>query len=252
MEQEFVPSFQILDIIQLDREEYYLQTENKSCVVLSCRLRGESLFFYNDRSHRVCPGQVLYVPAGASYAQQCQSEQVICFHLKASGKLSEHIQVIQCENADLICDLFAQAYQVWKRKEENYIYLCLSILYRIIALSGAGISETQRKQHPLLSGAMEYLQEHLYEENLTLEQVFEKSHISRTYFNRLFYADFGCTPVAYINRCRIDRAKQFLRNGSYTNAEIARLCGFANLKYFYVVFKKITAMTTTQYRKSIN
>lgn len=249
-ETESMPAYRILDIIQLERERVFQRTENKNCVVISCRLSGESSFFYNDEAHIVKRGQVLYIPAGASYAQACEAEQVICFHLSVSGKVSFDIGVLQTEDPDKICALFSQAYNIWKRKEANYAYRCMAILYEIIALSGASIRSSASQVHPLLKPAVEYLQEHLYEESLSLEQVFEKSHISRTYFNRLFYDAYGCTPVAYINRRRMERAKQFLINGTYTNAEIARLCGYGNVKYFYVVFKKATGLTTKQYKNN--
>ena len=51
----------------------------------------------------------------------------------------------------------------------------------------------------------------------------------------------------YINENRISKAKHLLDTGSYTNEEIAALCGFADVKYFYVVFRKLTGQTTRQY-----
>ena len=58
------------------------------------------------------------------------------------------------------------------------------------------------------------------------------------------------TPVEYINKIKISRAKNLLRSGFYTCNEIALLCGFKDIKYFYTFFKKQTGMTTKQYEKS--
>ena len=41
---------------------------------------------------------------------------------------------------------------------------------------------------------------------------------------------------------------QYIR---YTREEIAHLCGFDNVKHFYVVFKQVTGMTTGQYLKQL-
>ena len=68
------------------------------------------------------------------------------------------------------------------------------------------------------------------------------------YFNKLFAQVYQCPPTVYANQKRIERAKQFLQSGGFSNEEIASLCGFNDVKYFYVVFKKITGMTTKEYR----
>ena len=50
------------------------------------------------------------------------------------------------------------------------------------------------------------------------------------------------------NRPEVDR-KALLRSQLYTREEIASLCGFENIKHFYVVFKQITGCTTGEYLK---
>ena len=55
-------------------------------------------------------------------------------------------------------------------------------------------------------------------------------------------------PTEYVNRLRISTAEFLLKSEDYTNDEIATLCGFNDTKYFYVVFKKITGMTTKEYK----
>ena len=39
--------------------------------------------------------------------------------------------------------------------------------------------------------------------------------------------------------------------GSGKVEEIASLCGFRDVKYFYVIFKKLTGYTTKEYKRSI-
>ncbi len=40
-----------------------------------------------------------------------------------------------------------------------------------------------------------------------------------------------------------------LDSNLYMREEIALLCGYDNVKHFYVVFKQVTGMTTGQYLK---
>ena len=245
-----IPNYKILDIIRLERRNFSMATENKSCVVLSCRLSGESLFFYNGGKYFVRPGDVLYIPAGANYTQECEAEELICIHLAVSGCVDAHFGIFTVEDPSAMCDMFCRAWELWKKQNQSDAYLCMSLLFQIMAVSGAGLAWQQTSIHPLLEPAVVYLQEHIYEEALSLESVYRCSHISRTYFNRLFRKTYGSTPVEYINRQRIQRARQFVVNGTYTNTEIAHLCGFRDVKYFYVVFKRLTGMTTMQYKRS--
>ena len=48
---------------------------------------------------------------------------------------------------------------------------------------------------------------------------------------------------------RIERAKQLIITGSFPNEEIAKICGFNDVKYFYVIFKRVTGFTTKEYKR---
>lgn len=244
-----IPCYIIEDIIRFNRENFAIKTENKSCYVLSCRTSGESLFFYNGREIPVRRGDVLWIPIGSSYSQRCEKESLICFHLSVSGAVSPEVGVFSTQDPDGIIELFKKAERIHRRRPKNHEYLCHSLLYEIIAKSGAGIMADEEKLPPLLAPAVEYINERLFSPDLSVEQAASAAHVSRSYFNRLFKASFGETPAHYISRRRIERAKQFLTVGNYTNSEIAALSGFTDIKYFYAVFKKITGMTTGEYKK---
>jgi AraC-like DNA-binding protein len=194
-------------------------------------------------------GDVLWIPIGSSYSQRCEKESLICFHLSVSGAVSPEIGVFSTQDPDGIIELFKKAERVHRRRPKNHEYLCHALLYEIIAKSGAGIMADEGKLPPLLAPAVEYINEHLFSPELSVEQAASAAHVSRSYFNRLFKASFGETPAHYISRRRIERAKQFLTVGNYTNSEIAALSGFTDIKYFYAVFKKMTGMTTGKYKK---
>lgn len=245
-----VPILNILDIIRLKRKNTRQKTQNKSCYVLSCRISGESLFFYNDTSVTVKTGDILYIPYGSSYSQECKSEEIICFHLEAYSSLADKILIFRNEskeNIDNICAAFKAASAEWNNKEYNYEYRCMAILYEI--LSAYNIRFTESKKHPaILKNAVNYLEGHISDLDFTIEKLCKETNISRVYFNKLFKNTYGITPIEYINNLRIKKAKFLLDSGNYTNGEIAQLCGFSDIKYFYVVFKKITGLTTKEYK----
>ena len=246
-----IPQTTISDIIQLKRKHFSFKTQNKACYVLTCRIEGESLFFYNGEEHLVKKGDILYIPAGSSYSQACEKETLICFHLTISGQVSPNIEIFSSKDREKICELFVRAARLWKQKPSNYEFMCMSILYEILSNVQIRADEPPPHTTAVLKPAMAYLNTHLFDVDLSWEQVCKAAHISRTYFNKLFEQTYGCTPTVYTNTKRIERAKQFLISGSFSNEEIASLCGFNDVKYFYVVFKKITGMTTKEYKRDI-
>lgn len=250
MDSSNIPIMNIIDIIHIKRKAYRQTTYNKSCYVLSYRVSGESLFFYNNTSVTVKTGDILYIPCGSTYSQECQSDEIICFHLEAYSSLSDEILLFHNdnnENSYKICELFKTAYSEWERKEHNYKYKCMALLYEILSVCNINFIE-QKNYPPIIKNAVNYLNDRVFDLDLSIEKLCKEANISRAYFNKHFKNAYGLTPVEYINNRRMEKAKFLLDSGNYTNEEIASLCGFNNIKYFYVVFKKNTGMTTKEYK----
>jgi len=243
-------TFKILDIIEMKRKTTRIKTLNKSCYVLSCRLSGESTFFNNNKKYTIKQGDVLYIPFGASYYQECKEEEIVAFHLSISGNPANEIQVFTPDDPDKICSLFSHAASVWNRKTNNYVYHCMSDLYEIVAISNITARQDPTASTGVISESIRYLHAHLYDEALSLDTVYKQSYVSQTSFIKYFREIYGCSPIKYINQMRIQKAKILLKSSIYTREEIASLCGFGNVKHFYVVFKKITGMTTSDYLKN--
>lgn len=244
-------NFHILEISRIKRTPKTLVTENKSCFVLSCRLSGESSFFYNNKILKVKRGDVLYIPSGSSYTQSSQNEDLICFHLEIFGSSPNELCVFTPENPDEICNYFKNAYHYWKKKTDNHTYFCLSELYKIVAVTNIFSSKT-KEANQRLTPALSYINSQLYNSDLSLDEACKIAAISRIYFNKLFKEQFKTTPTKYINKLRIEKAKILLKSGVYTREEIAEQCGFNDVKYFYTVFKNITGFSTGKYISNLS
>ena len=239
--------FDIVDIFRERRGEIRLRTKNKELYAIACRLKGESVFYTCEEKITVSVGDVLYVPQGATYTQETLGEDVIIVHLDMFGTSDRTLKTICTECPEEICALFLELEKVWRDKKEYYAYRCTSILYDLIARTGVAILEQHLTESALIFG-VRYINDHFSDSDFSIAVACRKCNISRAYFNRLFKSEFGCTPVEYIQRLKIQKAEMLLRSGCHTNEEIAELCGFHNVKYFYAVFKKLTGSTTKAYR----
>lgn len=72
-------------------------------------------------------------------------------------------------------------------------------------------------------------------------------HLART-FRRFL----GCTPGAYLRRCRVERATQLLRRTRLPLAEIAMRSGFADQAHMSRAFRTALAMTPAAFRRHVS
>jgi transcriptional regulator GlxA family with amidase domain len=84
---------------------------------------------------------------------------------------------------------------------------------------------------------------------LGLKQVSHASGLSLRHFMRLFRSEVGMTPLQYLNRYRVEQAKQLLLSSDKTMEQIARLAGASNQNYFSFLFRKLTGKSPSEYRK---
>lgn len=74
--------------------------------------------------------------------------------------------------------------------------------------------------------------------------------LSPSRFAHLFKAVTGQTPIAYLNRVRIENAKELLLKTSLPIAEIAERVGFADQNYFGRLFKRQVGLSPTEFART--
>ncbi len=103
----------------------------------------------------------------------------------------------------------------------------------------------------VMSGVKRYIQDHLQEETLSRNTIAEAVHVSPDYLSYLFHKEEGTVLSSYIASMRIEAAKKLLRTTGDSLQEIAAAVGFGNDAYFFRQFKKLTGLTPSAYRSSI-
>lgn len=97
--------------------------------------------------------------------------------------------------------------------------------------------------------ALDYIHRHLHYP-LTLSVIAEAIGLSPCYLSRLFRQETGGSIVDYIQRERIEAAKNMLRYSDYTPAEIGNYLSFSTQSYFTRIFRKCTGTTPAAWRKN--
>ena len=72
---------------------------------------------------------------------------------------------------------------------------------------------------------------------------------NRTYLSKLFNEKLNMNFSDFVNKFRVEKAKNVINNSNLCNEEIAYESGFNSLTSFYRAFKKIEKITPAEYRK---
>lgn len=85
-------------------------------------------------------------------------------------------------------------------------------------------------------------------EEIKLEDLTSKACMSKATFYRSFKREFGISPIEFIQRERIKKAKQLLADTNYSVKAVCLESGFSDVNYFVRVFKMLEGITPKQYQ----
>ena len=92
------------------------------------------------------------------------------------------------------------------------------------------------------------------EPSLTLKSLSEDLKISTSLTSQIINQGSQNNFSDYINQFRVNKAKEFLKDASFSNYTIESIgleCGFNSKSTFYTAFKKFTSITPIEFRKQI-
>jgi transcriptional regulator GlxA family with amidase domain len=82
-----------------------------------------------------------------------------------------------------------------------------------------------------------------------VEEMVERSGIPASTFKRRFKAATGLTPIGYVQRVRVERAKRLLETSAEPVEEISWTVGYEDAASFRRLFKRVTGMPPGDYRR---
>lgn len=96
-----------------------------------------------------------------------------------------------------------------------------------------------------------HVMEHLAQP-LPVEHLAELAGMSARTFARLFVREMQVTPAEFVQRARIDAARNLLEGSALAMKTIAHRCGFGSAARMRLVFTQHIGVTPNQYRDSFN
>lgn len=94
----------------------------------------------------------------------------------------------------------------------------------------------------------EYIDNH-YFEDIKISVFTEKYFLSREYLMKLFKQQYGCGIHEYVQKVRMDKAKELLDDSSLKIQEISEMLGYKDKNYFSKAFRNYYDLSPSEYRQ---
>jgi AraC family transcriptional regulator len=129
--------------------------------------------------------------------------------------------------------------------------LAIQLVRRYSCLKDVAIKKGGMAPHKLRK-ALELISDKLeQQQGIALEVVAREVGMSRYHFSRVFKESMGLSPINYIGRQRIERAKKLLAETELPIADIALQAGFSGQSHFTTFFRKLVGLTPRSFRMGI-
>ena len=155
--------------------------------------------------------------------------------------------------------LLEEAIRAFQKRSEHYKLLAsCKVLEVLVSMSSSFadqvLSEEEQntsitKNAEKVQTIIDYLHEH-YAEKVTGDAISQALNMDFDYLNRLFKKQLDVTIFTYLNRVRVNKAKELLLEGHRKAYEIAGKVGYCDEFYFSKMFKKEVGVSPSAWLKS--
>lgn len=145
-----------------------------------------------------------------------------------------------------LCKILMRIAKEYAEKEVAYdiaIGGLIMELFAVLIREGfqyASTDESKKRnlrKYRLIEPALGWIRDH-FQENISLDQLAELCHLSKSYFCRVFKTVTQKPVMEYLNEYRLKVADAMLRSGKGSITYIAGACGFESSSYFCRIYKR--------------
>ena len=220
---------------------------------------GGNHYDFGDFSCDARAGQVVRLPAGIPYGGECldgERLQFLCVDFKtaAPGEFLRFPMPFSYtpHDADSVMREMNGLFERWHahtlcgrlacKAELTGLLAKLAAEYAAASLRGAGRSRILR--------ITEYIRQNAPRHDFRMAEAAEHFFLSEAHLRRVFAAELGISPSAYLTGVRIELAKELLSDPRELSVrEVAEACGYTSVYYFSGVFREQTGTSPSEFRK---
>ena len=148
-------------------------------------------------------------------------------------------------------ELFENIIHELQIKKPHFHQLCISYLLQLLSSFSrdAGFLQNSEKapENNYLENVIKVMNEEFQQEH-AMDYYAKKSNLSLFQFIRNFKKLTRYSPAKYVEKLRIAKARELLRDSSLSITEISAIVGYKDPFYFSKVFKKASSITPSEFR----
>ncbi len=222
--------------------------------------RGSIVLSWDQHDLALSTGSTCFLPGGFKPCAIATEEQTRCLWIALEGPLSP--MVVRKMGALLHMPLKQDALP-------SQIYLAEQIVQVIVRHSGTA-DATYQLQHlmygmiashwgqPVAMDAMlsheiakvvDTLRANQYKDNYSLADMANISRMPMETFRKRFVAEVGMPPLSYVLHCKMERAKELLRDQNYSVRQAGIEVGMQDPYHFSKQFKHIVGISPSAFMK---
>ncbi|WP_235561110.1 AraC family transcriptional regulator [Bacillus sp. FJAT-28004] len=150
-------------------------------------------------------------------------------------------------------ELFDDCYE--SLSEKNYslshcIYANQLLQHMLSLVSLQYARQSNNMSNHYVEHSIEYMKQRLAV-NLTIDNLAEHAHLSRSHYLAVFKQITGTSPMHYFMRLRIQQACRYIELTDWSMKEISAKVGFRDALYFSRAFSKIMGQSPSEYQRKM-
>lgn len=229
-------------------ENVGMKRVNRPSLGILLKYEGETVYTHGGKHTVSNATHMVILPKGSSYEWQCtRGGHYMALELECNLTPPEPISVPIKSFEKILRALKELEYKRHLQgpsTELESLRDAYTILLELVgAMDERYIPEKKRRR---LTPALEYICAHCTEpiKNDTLASL---TGMSTVYFRKTFTEVMGLSPIAYVKRLRMEKAKEMLRSDYGTLTELSLSLGYPSLYDFSRAFKKHVGVAPSKY-----
>ncbi len=216
---------------------------------------GAQTYEWNDENVRLCDGDFVIFPPSVRHRSVENSENMRKYSVTFKSEVFDTNRVLCGRISDEI--LAAVRFVVSECASPTVFseHLCLNrifemalLLFRLCGFEESPVKNLPESTDERLVLAKKYIADNI-EQPISVSDISSYCYLSEKQITRLFIKNEGISPARYINRERMKKICELIREKDLSFKEISLRFGYANECYFNTAFKKHSGMSPGQYRK---
>lgn len=243
---------------------------------LTCILSGKGKYYIEGKSYEVQSGDLIMCNQGIMHQtlEANEKEPIVefvtgftDFHFIGMPENSillkdgKYVLRMSMENRQEVTKKCYEMVAEYKSSNLGKYFMLKAQLMQIILIilrEMQPVKETQKScrfesynKNYVVKKIVSYLNEN-YACKISLDQIAQNLYLSPVYISKLFKEETGESPINYLIKIRLDKAKELLEdseNGSVKS--VANQVGYEDVYHFSKLFKKYYGISPLNYRKSV-